>query len=91
MRNKVTFLLMLLALCLLAVSVIRAAPTAYELSWWTVDGGGGTSSGGAYILNGTIGQHDAHCASGGTYLITAGFWHDAVIFCNRILLPVLVK
>jgi len=31
----------------------------YVLSWYTVDGGGGRSSGGPYQLLGTIGQPDA--------------------------------
>jgi len=31
----------------------------YEISWYTIDGGGGTSSGGPYKLTGTIGQPDA--------------------------------
>jgi hypothetical protein len=38
-------------------------------------GGGGTSSGGAYTLSGTIGQADASSPmSGGAYTLTGGFW-----------------
>jgi hypothetical protein len=79
-------------LCLAAVSIIRAAPDEpFELTWWTVDGGGATSSGGVYILSGTIGQADAHCASSGSYLITGGFWNGVVIKCQRVYLPVILK
>jgi hypothetical protein len=49
----------------------------YRLDWFTMDGGGGTSSGGGYTLTGTIGQHDAAPASGapGTdYRMEPGFW-----------------
>jgi hypothetical protein len=31
----------------------------YELTWYTIDGGGGVSRGGQYVLTGTIGQPDA--------------------------------
>ena len=33
----------------------------YEIKWHTIDGGGGTSAGGSYIVRGTIGQHDTGC------------------------------
>lgn len=46
----------------------------YELSWYTIDGGGGSSSGGPYVLMGTIGQPDAAWSSGGQYELLGGFW-----------------
>ena len=46
----------------------------YEISWYTIDGGGGTSTGGAYVLTGTIGQPDADWCSGGSYELLGGFW-----------------
>ena len=46
----------------------------YELSWSTIDGGGGTSSGGQYTLTSTIGQPDAAWSSGGQYELLGGFW-----------------
>lgn len=39
----------------------------YNLSWSTIDGGGGTSSGGNFVLSGTIGQPDAGTMAGGDY------------------------
>jgi hypothetical protein len=46
----------------------------YSIDWFTIDGGGGTSSGGAYSVTGTIGQPDAGHMSGGQYTLTGGFW-----------------
>ncbi len=46
----------------------------YNLSRSTIDGGGGTSSGGAYVLNGTIAQPDAGWMAGGDYELLGGFW-----------------
>ena len=46
---------------LLTVLLIMVS-TAYgdfSISRYTIDGGGGTSSGGTYTLTGTIAQHDA--------------------------------
>src|SRR5438045_6444519 len=51
---------------------------SYDLSWSTIDGGGGTfSTGGSYSLGGTIGQPDAGSMSGGAYTLTGGFWGAA--------------
>ncbi len=46
----------------------------YDISWWTIDGGGDSSSGGTYTLSGTIGQPDTGRMTGGTYTLTGGFW-----------------
>jgi len=46
---------------------------AYEVSWYTIDGGGGTSSRGSYTIKGTIGQPDAGVMSGGDYELVGGF------------------
>jgi hypothetical protein len=40
----------------------------------TIDGGGGQSSGGPYVLTGTIGQPDAAYSDGGNYELLGGFW-----------------
>jgi hypothetical protein len=50
------------------------AQAQYAIDWFTLDGGGGQSSGGAYTLNGTIGQPDATTSSGGAYTLQGGFW-----------------
>lgn len=46
----------------------------YSIVWHTIAGGGGTSSGGNYTVNGTIGQHSTAVMSGGAYSVTGGFW-----------------
>ena len=47
----------------------------YDLSWSTIAGGGGTSTGGVYSVSGTIGQPDAGGPmTGGNYSLTGGFW-----------------
>jgi endo-1,4-beta-xylanase len=49
-------------------------PSIYNIVRSTIDGGGGTSSGGQYIVRGTIGQHDAAYSQGGDYELLGGFW-----------------
>jgi len=46
----------------------------YSIDWFTIDGGGGTSTGGVYAVSGTIGQPDAGHMSGGNFTIDGGFW-----------------
>ena len=54
-----------------------AAGNDFDLSWHTVDGGGGTSSGGDFVLRGTIGQPDAGDLIGGDFALRGGFWQPA--------------
>lgn len=48
----------------------------FEIHSHTVDGGGGQSSGGDFVVIGTIGQHDASSspATGGAFSVSGGFW-----------------
>ena len=46
----------------------------YSIDWFTIDGGGGTSTGGVFSINGTIGQPDAGRMSGGNFAVEGGFW-----------------
>ncbi len=64
--------------------------TSYDLTWSTIDGGGGTSSGGAYSLSGSIGQPDAGTLMGGTYTLGGGFWGGAPTLFN-LSLPLIVR
>jgi hypothetical protein len=58
-----------------AVWAVWANAAGEMLTWWTVDGGGGESSGGVYVLRGTAGQPDAERAMlGGRYEMVGGFW-----------------
>jgi len=59
---------------LLIVLAESSADGQYELSWYTIDGGGGQSSGGDFTLTGTIGQPDAAYSKGGNYELLGGFW-----------------
>ena len=49
----------------------------YQIVWSTIDGGGGRSSNGQYILTGTIGQPDAAYSESGNYELLGGFWPGA--------------
>jgi hypothetical protein len=52
-----------------------SAPSdAYTIPWYTIDGGGGTSTGGLFTLQGAAGQPDAGTMTGGPYTLTGGFW-----------------
>ncbi len=57
-----------------AIGWSSAAFGQYDLSWYTVDCGGGTSTGGTFSLTGTAGQPDAGAMSGGTFSLSGGFW-----------------
>jgi hypothetical protein len=64
----------LLVIACVAGLVVAAPAQNYSIDWSTIDGGGGTSTGGAYSVTGTIGQPDAGTISGGNYTLAGGFW-----------------
>jgi hypothetical protein len=69
MKRKVAIFLSAMALALPAFA------QTYSIDWSTIDGGGGTSTGGVYSVSGTIGQPDAGAAmTNGQYSVTGGFW-----------------
>ena len=62
-----------LALPLLLVTV--ASGQNFDLSWYSIDGGGEMfSTGGDLELSGTIGQPDTGAMTGGEFELTGGFW-----------------
>jgi hypothetical protein len=60
---------------LMAVGLaVSSRAQSYSIDWFTIDGGGGTSTGGVFSVSGTIGQPDAGRMTNGLYSITGGFW-----------------
>lgn len=85
-------LLIVIAL-LFSLSTAQADPGAsYQLTWWTVDGGGTTfdQDTNSYSLGGTAGQPDAALWSGGGYTLSGGFW-AGVAAEFRIYLPLVLR
>jgi len=62
--------------CLLALRFcFRSTAQSYSMDRYEIAGGGGTSTGGAYSVSGTIGQYDAGGPmAGGNYSLVGGFW-----------------
>ncbi|RME96911.1 MAG: hypothetical protein D6768_20900 [Chloroflexi bacterium] len=77
-------------LWLTATALASGGPT-YAIPWWTIDGGGGTSSGPNYSVSGTIGQFDARTSamSNGNFSVTGGFWNG--ISQYNVYLPLVLK
>ncbi len=78
MRNVLHNRIIVTYMIVASVIILLVSPVLadYEISWHTIDGGGGTSTGGTYEVTGTIGQHDADTGqmSGGDYTLSGGFW-----------------
>jgi hypothetical protein len=56
----------------------------FDLSWWTVDGGGYMwSTGESFELGGTLGQPEAQTVimTGGSFELTGGFWATPPCWC----------
>ena len=64
----------ILLVAVLLLSGMARANGPYEVTWYTIDGGGGTSSGGQYSVTGTIGQADAGYHDGDDMELLGGFW-----------------
>lgn len=74
LSTRVWMLCFALVLAILCAGSALAQAIGYDLSWYTTDGGGGTSRGADYTLSGTIGQPEAGGAAGSNYTLVGGFW-----------------
>ena len=73
---KKYLLVIIVGAVMLSLGVVYAqSGGGYDLSWWTMDGGGGQVAAGGYVLAGSIGQPDASAPlTAGGYTLTGGFW-----------------
>ena len=75
MKRKTTIILLIVT-----VLVIGKAYAQFEISKYTINRGGGKSTGSTYQLTGSIGQVDAsNKSTGDNYSITGGFWHAEIV------------
>jgi hypothetical protein len=88
-RFKV-ILSVLLLLRISTASVAAQSGGGYDLSWSTVDGGGGASSGGGFRLRSTAGQPDAGEMDGGSYRVDGGFWGGGAV-TYHLYIPLVLK
>lgn len=93
MKRQTTHLYRRLTLALLVAAILGASAAlaqtggGYDLTWSTIDAGGGSSAGGGYQLAGTLGQPDAGATlSGGIYSLSGGFW-GGVSMGGKVHLP----
>ena len=93
-------LLLALALAALAALLLTAAPLRadeprdFGLTWWTVDGGGGTlrDASGRFTLSASIGQPDAGPRlGGGVTAVSGGFWATDAPPEHRVFLPSILR
>ena len=62
------------------------AAQALNSSWHTVDGGGGVSAAGVYVLRGSAGQPDAGpTLAAGVRHVDGGFWHGAAALSSNLI------
>jgi hypothetical protein len=66
--------MVLMALVLTTKLALAQSGGGFDLSWSTVDGGGGTSAGGGFRVTGTAGQPDPGEMAGGSIRVGGGFW-----------------
>lgn len=70
------------ATLIVVISVASMARGQFDLSWHTIDGGGGDSAGGTLTLTAAIGQPDAQTPlSGGAFQLQGGFWSSSFGAC----------
>jgi len=96
MKRLIIFIPVVAFAVALLISSIAAAQTGagYDLTWNTIDGGGGSNSGGTYSLAGTLGQSDAGTLSGSGYTLHGGFWISPAVLPLphfEVFLPVVLR
>jgi hypothetical protein len=69
----------------IAVLLAQARATEFDLSWHTIDCGGGASAGSVFTVSGSIAQPDAAVMTGGVFTIVGGFWAAPPIPCTQFI------
>ena len=89
-RTTLLAAILLVGVASVASTVYAQTGGGYDLTWSTIDSGGGASAAGGYTLGGTAGQPDAGAMAGGGYTLAGGFWGgEATQY--RIYLPMTLK
>jgi len=83
--------LAVLVVLVLVVPVLAQTGGGYDLTWSTIDGGGGELTGGEYTLAGTVGQPEPGALAGGPYNAEGGFWAMFSETVYRIFLPLVLR
>jgi hypothetical protein len=78
MKRSLLFVLVILVVSLFSVSGAQDSlqSDGYSLSWNAIASGGGSASGGSYVLTGTIAQPEAGQLASPPYILVGGFWND---------------
>ena len=71
------------------VLIVGAAPLALDIGRSVIGGGGGNSSAGAYVLDGTVGQPVVGTVSNSPYNLCAGFWCGMGVY--KVYLPFVLR
>jgi hypothetical protein len=85
MPQKIRKMALFISLITLIASLVTSFALAqaggtFDLTWSTIDGGGGRSSGGSYLVSGTIGQADAGALNDGSnFTLNGGFWQKTTV------------
>ncbi|NOZ72178.1 MAG: hypothetical protein GXP38_09735 [Chloroflexi bacterium] len=94
MKKHLRFIFLVSSIVLaLSIGVVYAQSAGgYDLSWWSIDGGGDQVSAGGYVLASTAGQPDASTPlTAGGYSLTGGFWSGGAASTLHIYLPLQSK
>jgi hypothetical protein len=93
MKRRWSLVSLALLLALLPL-VLASASGSFDLSWWSVDGGGGPSGGGDFNLQGVAGQPDPGLLQGGDFSLAGGFLSGGTALPppgHNLFLPLLAK
>lgn len=78
--KRITTSRCVLVCCCASLAGMVFAGGPFQVHEWTIDGGGGSSTGGNFQVDGTVAQYDAsQPMTGGIYEVVGGFW--AVVGC----------
>jgi len=91
----ITLMVLAILIVLTSAGLALAEVGGYALHWYSMDGGGATSSGDSYVVNGSTGQPDAWVWSGQDYTVNGGFWPGTQNLNpeppGRVFIPLIVK
>lgn len=91
LKRTIVLIAVVAAMLVLASAALAQSGGTFNLTWNTIDGGGGRVTSASYSMEGSIGQPDAGQIASGSYSLMSGFQIQTAAASYDVYLPVILK
>ena len=92
LKRIIAIIAVVVAMLVLTSAVLAQSGGTFNLTWNSINGGGGRVTSSSYTMEGSIGQPYAGTLTSGSYSLTAGFQTQTEVATrHEVYLPAILK